>query len=114
MKLFKQLLVAPAALGLLAPVALVRLKSTLPVLSTTPRPPGSSLEQVTTQFSDVDPTDWAYQALSNLIERYGRVAGYPNGTYRGNRAMTRFEAAALLNACLDRVAGDRRAEAPDD
>jgi carbohydrate-selective porin OprB len=31
------------------------------------------------------------------------VAGYPNGTYRGNRAMTRFEAAALLNACLDRV-----------
>ncbi len=55
-------------------------------------------EQVTsiTQFSDVYPTDWAYQALSNLIERYGCVAGYPNGTYRGNRAMTRFEAAALL------------------
>lgn len=66
---------------------------------------GDSLEQVTsiTQFSDVYPTDWAYQALSNLIERYGCVAGYPNGTYRGNRAMTRFEAAALLNACLDRV-----------
>jgi hypothetical protein len=62
-------------------------------------------DQVTsiTQFSDVYPTDWAYQALSNLIERYGCVAGYPNGTYRGNRAMTRFEAAALLNACLDRV-----------
>ncbi|MCT0249820.1 S-layer homology domain-containing protein, partial [Synechococcus sp. CS-197] len=52
---------------------------------------GDSLEQVTsiTQFSDVYPTDWAYQALSNLIERYGCVAGYPNGTYRGNRAMTR-------------------------
>ena len=65
----------------------------------------NSVEQVTiiTQFSDVYPTDWAYQALSNLIERYGCVAGYPNGTYRGNRAMTRFEAAALLNACLDRV-----------
>jgi len=65
----------------------------------------NSLEQVTsiTQFSDVVPTDWAYQALSNLIERYGCVAGYPNGTDRGNRAMTRFEAAALLNACLDRV-----------
>ena len=47
----------------------------------------NSLEQVTsiTQFSDVVPTDWAYQALSNLIERYGCVAGYPNGTYRGNR-----------------------------
>jgi len=54
-------------------------------------------------FSDVLPTDWAYQALSNLIERNGCVAGYPNGTYRGGKAMTRFEAAALLNACLDRV-----------
>ena len=66
---------------------------------------GTAFEQVTsiTQFSDIDPTDWAYQALSNLIERYGCVAGYPNGTYRGTRAMTRFEAAALLNACLDRV-----------
>ena len=45
----------------------------------------------------------AYQALSNLIERYGCVAGYPSGTYKGGKAMTRFEAAALLNACLDRV-----------
>ena len=62
-------------------------------------------EQVTsiTQFSDLRPTDWAYQALSNLAERYGCVAGYPNGTFRGEQAMTRFEAAALLNACLDRV-----------
>ena len=65
----------------------------------------ADLEQVTsiTQFSDVYPTDWAYQALANLIERYGCVAGYPNGTFRGNRAMTRYEAAALLNACLDRI-----------
>ncbi|MCT0217200.1 iron uptake porin [Synechococcus sp. CS-1330] len=64
-----------------------------------------SKNQVTsvTQFSDVQPTDWAYQALSNLVEKYGCVAGYPNGTYKGGQAMTRFEAAALLNACLDRV-----------
>jgi len=63
---------------------------------------GASADQVTsiTQFSDVQPTDWAYQALSNLIERYGCVAGYPNGTYRGSRAMTRYEAAALLNSTL--------------
>ena len=65
----------------------------------------ASQEQVTSisQFSDVQPTDWAYQALSNLIERYGCAAGYPDGAFRGQRAMTRFEAAALLNACLDRV-----------
>ncbi len=101
MKLFQQLLVAPAALGLLAPVAANAAELNINGVSDY----ASSSEQVTsiTQFSDVYPTDWAYQALSNLIERYGCVAGYPNGTYRGNRAMTRFEAAALLNACLDRV-----------
>ena len=100
MKLFKQLLVAPAALGLLAPVAATAAELNLDGVNKY-----ASEEQVTSisQFSDVKPTDWAYQALSNLIERYGCVAGYPDGTYKGGRAMTRFEAAALLNACLDRV-----------
>ena len=70
-----------------------------------PYGPYVDMPQVITvsQFSDVQPTDWAYQALTNLVERYGCVAGYPDGTYRGGRAMTRYEAAALLNACLDRV-----------
>jgi hypothetical protein len=70
-----------------------------------PYGPYVDMPQVTsiTQFSDVRPTDWAYQALSNLVDRYGCVAGYPNGTFAGGQAMTRYEAAALLNACLDRV-----------
>ncbi|AFZ01084.1 iron uptake porin [Calothrix sp. PCC 6303] len=55
------------------------------------------------QLSDVQPTDWAFQALQSLVERYGCIAGYPNGTYRGNRAITRYEFAAGLNACLDRA-----------
>ena len=55
------------------------------------------------QFTDLRPTDWAYQALSNLVETYGCVAGYPNSTFQGGRPMGRFEAAALLNACLDRI-----------
>merc|ERR1712113_627075 len=65
----------------------------------------AQMGQVTSvsQFSDVYPTDWAYQALANLVETYGCVAGYPDGTFKGNIAMTRYEAAALLNACLDRV-----------
>jgi hypothetical protein len=101
MKLFQKLLLAPAALGLMAPVAASAADLNIAGVSQY----SSSADQVTsiTQFSDVQPTDWAYQALSNLIERYGCVAGYPNGTYRGERAMTRYEAAALLNACLDRV-----------
>lgn len=65
----------------------------------------NTLAQVTSvsQLSDVQPTDWAFQALQSLVERYGCIAGYPDGTYRGNRALTRYEFAAGLNACLDRV-----------
>jgi hypothetical protein len=100
MKLFQQLLLAPAALGLLAPVAASAADLNLSGVDAY-----ASQEQVTSisQFSDVKPTDWAYQALSNLVDRYGCVAGYPSGTFKGGQAMTRYEAAALLNACLDRV-----------
>lgn len=65
----------------------------------------NSLEQVTSvsQLSDVQPDDWAFQAIQSLVERYGCVAGYPNGTFRPNRAMSRREAAALVNACLDNL-----------
>ncbi|MEH1772161.1 iron uptake porin [Nostoc sp.] len=64
-----------------------------------------AVAQVTSvsQLSDVQPTDWAFQALQSLVERYGCIAGYPNSTYRGNRAMTRYEFAAGLNACLQRI-----------
>ncbi|HYW19358.1 MAG TPA: iron uptake porin [Nodularia sp. (in: cyanobacteria)] len=55
------------------------------------------------QLSDVQPTDWAFSAVQSLVERYGCIAGYPNGTFQGNRALTRYEFAAGLNACLDKV-----------
>lgn len=68
-------------------------------------PADSEAEQVTSidQFADLKPDDWAYQALQNLVARYGCVAGYPDGSFLGGRAISRFEAAALLNACLDRI-----------
>ena len=96
----KQLMLAPVALGMVAPVAANAADLNMAAVNQY-----STSEQVTSvsQFSDVKPTDWAYQALSNLVERYGCVAGYPNGTFAGGQSMTRYEAAALLNACLDRV-----------
>jgi hypothetical protein len=112
MNRFQKLLLAPAALGLVTPLAVSASRpasaADLNIAGVSQYGIGShanSQEQVTsiTQFSDVQPTDWAYQALSNLIERYGCVAGYPNGTVKGKQAMTRYEAAALLNACLDRI-----------
>jgi hypothetical protein len=57
------------------------------------------------QLRDVSPSDWAYEALRNLVERYGCIEGYPNGTFRGNRAITRYEFAAGLNACLQEIEG---------
>ncbi len=116
MKPFQQLLLAMAGTGLLAPMAAsaqdaTSLSSSATISSYMEQQDvdrfraWESQNQVTSvsQFDDVRPTDWAYQALSNLIERYGCVAGYPDGSFKGGRAMTRFEAAALLNACLDRV-----------
>jgi hypothetical protein len=116
MKPFQQLLLALAGTGLLAPVAAnaqdaSAISSSAAINSYMEQQDidrfraWESQNQVTSvsQFSDVRPTDWAYQALSNLVERYGCVAGYPDGTFKGRQALTRYEAAALLNACLDRV-----------
>lgn len=74
-------------------------------VSVTPGVASDEMEQVNSvsQLSDVQPKDWAFGALQSLVERYGCIAGYPNGTFRGNRALSRYEFAAGLNACLDRV-----------
>jgi hypothetical protein len=68
-------------------------------------PVAEPMDQVTnvTQLRDVQPTDWAFEALRSLVERYGCIAGYPDGTFRGNRAMTRYEFAAGLNSCLQQI-----------
>ena len=65
----------------------------------------NSYDQVTNvnQLRDVSPTDWAYEALRSLVERYGCIVGYPNQTYRGNQALSRYEFAAGLNACLNQI-----------
>lgn len=65
----------------------------------------NSLNQVNSVFQlrDVSPGVWAFEALRNLVERYGCIAGYPDGTFRGDRALTRYEFAAGLNACLQQL-----------
>jgi Carbohydrate-selective porin, OprB family/S-layer homology domain len=59
--------------------------------------------QGASKFRDVRPTDWAFQALDDLIKRYDCLVGYPDGTFRGNRPLTRYEFAAGLNACLNQI-----------
>jgi len=55
------------------------------------------------QLSDVQSNDWAFQALQSLVERYGCIAGYPDSTFRGKQTLTRYEFAAGVNTCLDRI-----------
>ncbi|MEO1005809.1 MAG: iron uptake porin, partial [Cyanobacteria bacterium J06638_38] len=65
----------------------------------------NSRSQVTNvnQLRDVSPTDWAYEALRSLVDRYGCIAGFPNQTYRGNQPLSRYEFAAGLNSCLNQI-----------
>ena len=70
-------------------------------------------------FSDVSTDDWAYQAVADLSEQ-GVVEGYPDGTFKGERNMTRYELAQIVarlmakedqlnaeqQATLDKLAGE--------
>ena len=98
---------------------LPKLKNTQPVtevvqnqesteeFSQSPHPPDSDnpMSQVTSvsQLQDVQPSDWAFGALQSLVERYGCIAGYTDGTYLGNRSISRYEFATGLNACLEKI-----------
>lgn len=55
------------------------------------------------ELQGIDPGHWAYAALSDLITRYNCLAGYPDSTFRGDRALSRYEFAAGLNACLQQM-----------
>ena len=70
-------------------------------------------------FSDVSPDAWAYQAVTDLSDQ-GVVEGYPDGTFKGERNMTRYELAQVIarlmaredqlnaeqKATLDKLAGE--------
>ena len=113
MKIWRSLGVGLAGLGCWSLAGLSGTAQPFPELEEAAQPGVQALEtgtipaisQVTSvsQLTDVQPTDWAFQALQSLVERYGCIVGYPNKTYRGNRALSRYEFAAGLNACLDKI-----------
>ena len=55
------------------------------------------------QLKDIKPTDWSYEALRGLIERYSCIGGLPDKTFQGNRAISRAEFAVDLNTCLNEI-----------
>jgi len=101
MKLFQKLLLAPAALGLLAPVAATAAEVNINDVASYARKPVKQIRAVkSSQFSDVVPGDWAYTALQNLSESYGCVDNSYTQNLKSGQALTRYEAAALVNSCL--------------
>lgn len=79
--------------------------ASLVIAATTALGSAPAMAQVTSvgQLRDVQPTEWSYQAVSNLVSRYGCVAGFPDGTLKPGQPATRAQLAALTNACLDRI-----------
>ena len=116
MTTWKTLLAVPAALGAVIAISSNALAAdSVSVDTDTEVAPEAAADVVTaapvqiaqvtsvSELSDVQPTDWAFTALQRLVEEYGCLEGYPDRTFRGNRALTRYEFAAGLNACLDVV-----------
>ncbi|MBE9166498.1 carbohydrate porin [Pleurocapsales cyanobacterium LEGE 06147] len=65
-------------------------------------------------LSDVKPTDWAYSTLQNLIQLYGYPQGYEDGTFRGNRTLSRYEFAAALHSFLVEILDSGRLQIAQD
>jgi hypothetical protein len=63
-----------------------------------------------TELRDVQPTDWAFSALQQLQQRYQCIQGYPDQTFRGEQAITRYEFATFLNRCLSQLEANISAE----
>ena len=53
-------------------------------------------------FADVPTNHWAYDAIAELAAK-GLIEGYPDGTFKGDRAMTRYEMAMVVARLLARI-----------
>ncbi|MGC1248137.1 MAG: S-layer homology domain-containing protein, partial [Spirulinaceae cyanobacterium] len=63
----------------------------------------NALDQVTSvnQLSDIDPF-W-FSAVQKMVDKYGCIVGYPDGTFKGQRNITRYEFAAAVSRCMEWV-----------
>jgi len=93
MKLFQRLLVAPAALGLLAPISANAAELNLNDVADY-----SNGDLATfSNFSEIYPTDWAFQAITEVASSRGFNGVIPTGS------ISRFEAASIINSTLQDV-----------
>ena len=102
--MLKNGLVLVTAMGTLLTVPAVAQTETTADEASRPdsQPEVAQVEQIS-QFGDVFSNHWAFEALQNLVEDYECIEGYPERTYRGDRALTRYEFAAGLNSCFQQL-----------
>ena len=72
--------------------------------------PRFSLPTSVNQIPDLEPTDFYFEDMRRLVERYGCVPIYPDGTFRGNSFITRAEMGVALNSCFDQLVGNALSE----
>jgi len=72
-------------------------------VSSSPTIPAPPLAELATELpmSDVPTSHWSYTAVRDVITAYNCLSGYPDGTFQGEEALTRYEFAAAVNTCLD-------------
>jgi len=96
MKLFQQLLVAGAAVSMIAPIASQASDINLEDMNSYSNSSKSS--SFTNNYVNIQPGDWAHQSIKDLAKSRGCDVNVTD------KALTRFEAAAIVNSCLGNVA----------
>ncbi|TDX45251.1 S-layer family protein [Halanaerobium congolense] len=59
-------------------------------------------------FSDVPSDHWSYNAINKLVAA-GIVEGYPDGEFKGEQSMTRYEMAVMVSRALDNIVDEMEA-----
>ena len=96
MKLFQQLLVAGAAASMFAPIAAQASNVNLKDMNS--YSVGSQTADFTNNYLNIQPGDWAHQSIKDLVNSRGCDINV------SDKALTRFEAASIVNSCLGNVA----------
>ena len=59
-------------------------------------------QEANTVFPDIEENHWAYVAVDDMAKR-GLLVGYPDGTFKGDRAVTRYEFAEVIHRAIEKA-----------
>ena len=59
-------------------------------------------QEANTVFPDIEENHWAYVAVEDMAKR-GLLVGYPDGTFKGDRAVTRYEFAEVIHRAIEKA-----------